>query len=300
MNRSAPSPEPLVDRAPGVLPATAEHWRVPLSSGPTIAVTRLPGEGEPVVWLHPSRTGRRVFDHAVAASGLGRPILIPELCGHGDSDRPAVARDLDGHVADLIRFADIAELDRFAIVGQATGATLGLLLASHLPGRVSALAVGDVALGLRRSVFEMVAAQEKAFTARGFATPEEAMAATPFSERWSPSVRGHWLKTMLETDVDGALRWRYDAATVLATMEDMVTDRWEEVNVAAPVLLFRGAENTAIERAEIERGLRRLPQARAAELPLADHRLCQDDPEGFARLVDDFLADAARCDGRDA
>jgi pimeloyl-ACP methyl ester carboxylesterase len=290
MDRTTSILEPVRDPAPGILPDSAEHLRIALPGRATLGLTRIPGAGEPVVWLHPSRTNRRVFDHAIAASRLGRPILVPELCGHGDSDRPATAHGLDDHVDDLVAFADAMGLDRFAIAGQATGATLGLFLATRLGSRVSALAIGDVAIGLRRSVYEMVEAQEKASARTGHASPEAAMAATPFSDRWSASVRAHWIATALEQGEDGVWRWRYDPATVLATMLALVTDRWAEIDVTAPVLLFRGAENDAIGADEIERAQRHLPQARAVEMQGANHRLSQDAPEAFAALVDGFLS----------
>ncbi|MEM6743450.1 MAG: alpha/beta hydrolase [Pseudomonadota bacterium] len=280
---------PLADRAPGVLPQTARHLRLTLPGGRAAALTAVPGQGEPVLWLHPSRTCRRVFDHAIAASRLGRPILVPDLCGHGDGDRPQTPHGLNAHVDDLVQIVEALGLDRFAIVGQATGATLGVLLATRLPRRVGALALGDIAMGLRPSVVAMVEAQERRFAAHPFATPQDAMAATPFSERWPPQVRAHWLATALHQAPDG-WRWRYDPATVLRTMRDMLQDRWDEMDVAAPTLLFRGAENTAIERREIDRGLARLPNAEAQEMPGADHRLCQDAPEAFARIADAFLA----------
>ncbi|MEM1316005.1 MAG: alpha/beta hydrolase [Pseudomonadota bacterium] len=289
----APTTEPLIDRAPGVLPADAEHRRIALPGRSSLGLTLVPGIGEPVVWLHPSRTNRRVFDHAIAASRLGRSILVPELSGHGDSDRPAIARGLDDHVQDLTAFADVMGLDRFAIVGQATGATLGLMLATRLPDRVSALALGDVALGIRPSVYALVERQEQAFAATPFETPDAAMAATPFSDRWPLEVRAHWLATALDRGRDGLFRWRYDAATVLKTMAQMVTDRWAEIDVAAPTLLFRGGENDAIEAGEIQRALHRLPHAEAAEMQGANHRLCQDAPRAFAELTDQFLRRAA-------
>ncbi len=285
---------PLPDLAPGVLPAGAEHLSLAPTApgGPRVALTRLPGDGEPVLWLHPSRTQRRVFDHALAASRLGRPVIAPDLAGHGDAVRPATPHGLDDHVDDLAALVEALGLARFAIVGQATGATLGLLLASRLGPRVSALALGDVALGIRPAVLARVEAEERA-AAAGYAAPEDAMAATPFAERWGPGVRAHWLATALARGADGRWRWRHDAATVIATMRDMTAaDRWSEVRVEAPALLFRGAENTAIEAGEIDRALAHLPRAEAVELAGADHRLCQDAPEAFAALVDGFLARA--------
>jgi pimeloyl-ACP methyl ester carboxylesterase len=195
---------------------------------------------------------------------------------------------LDDHLGDLLAFVDAMGLDRFAIVGQATGATLGLFLATRLGPRVSALVLGNVALGIRPSVNALVQGQVAAQT--GFATPDEAMAASAFSERWSPAVRAHWLATALETGQDGLLRWRYDPALVATTEAALVPDRWAEIDVTAPVLLIRGAESDIIGADEIARAQRHLPRAEAVDLPAANHRLTQDAPEAFAALADGFLA----------
>jgi len=281
---------PVPDPSPGVLdPARARHLRVPLSDRPTLGATLLSGDGEPLLWLHPNRTNRRVFDHAIAALASPRPVLVPELRGHGDSDRPATGYALEDHLADMLAFADRLLPGRFAIIGQATGATLALFLATRLVGRVSRLALFNPALGIRASVNDLVQRQVAAQT--GFATPAEAMAATPFSERWSPQVRRHWLATALEPLPAGGLAWRYHPAGVAETEAALVPDRWAEIAVACPVLLVRGAESDIIPEAELDRAAVHLPQARRAELPHANHRLSQDNPSGFASLVAHALAD---------
>ncbi|MCX8040738.1 MAG: hypothetical protein N3B15_09245 [Planctomycetota bacterium] len=124
-----------------------------------------------------------------------------------------------------------------------------------------------------------------------FATPEEAMAATPFAERWSEPVRRHWLATALERRRDGSFAWRYHPPGVAETEAALLPDRWHEVVVGCRVLLVRGAESDIISPAELDRAAPWLPQPRRAELPAANHRLSQDNPVGFAALVADALAD---------
>jgi len=282
--------QPVTDPAPGVLdPARTRHLRVPLPGRPVLGATLIAGEGEPMFWLHPNRTNRRVFDHAIAALASPRPILVPELRGHGDSDRPAAGFALEDHLKDLLAFADALLPGRFAVVGQATGATLALFLATRLPRRVSWLALFNPALGIRRAVNALV--QRQVSAQDGFATAEEAMAATPFAERWSDAVRRHWLATALEPRRDGRLAWRYHPPCVAGTEAALVPDRWAEISVACPVLLVRGAESGIITPAEIARAAAHLPQAGRAELPNANHRLSQDNPAGFAALVAQGRAD---------
>lgn len=287
--------QPIQDPAPGVLDAArTRHVRVPLPGRPTLGATVIAGAGEPLLLLHPNRTNRRVFDHAIAALDTPRPILVPELRGHGDSDRPTAGYTLEDHLADLLAFADALLPERFSIVGQATGAALGLFLATRLPRRVSRLSLFNPALGIRAAVNDLVQGQVAVQT--GFATCEDAMAATPFSERWSEPVRRHWLATALERAPDGRLAWRYHPPGVAETEAALLPDRWHEIAVACPVLLVRGAESDIITAPELDRAACHLPHAARAELSRANHRLSQDNPAGFAALLreDDDTARTAR------
>lgn len=288
---SVPRMIPVPDAAPGVLdPARTRHLRVALPGRPTLGATPVAGTGEPLLWLHPNRTNRRMFGHAIAALATPRPAFVPELRGHGDSDRPATGYELEDHLADLEAFADALLPGRFAIIGQATGATLALFLATRLPDRVTRLVVFNPALGIRAAVNDLVQRQVAAGQS-GFASAEDAMAATPFAERWPEHVRRHWLATALERRPDGRFAWRYHAAGVAATEAALVPDRWREVSVSCPVLLVRGAESDIITPAELDRAAAHLPQAARAELPRANHRLGQDNPVGFAALVAEVLGD---------
>jgi pimeloyl-ACP methyl ester carboxylesterase len=278
------------DPAPGVLDAArTRRLRVPLAGRPTLGATMLSGIGEPLLWLHPNRTNRRVFDHAIAALATPRPVVAPELRGHGDSYRPAAGYALDDHLQDLLAFADAVLPGRFSIIGQATGATLALFLATRLPQRVARLMLFNPALGIRAAVNDLVQRQVAAQTS--FATADEAMAATPFSERWSEPVRRHWLATALEPTPDGRLAWRYHPPGVAETEAALVPDRWAEISVTCPTLLVRGAESDIITPAELDRAAAHLPQATRAELPHANHRLSQDNPADVAALVARALAD---------
>jgi pimeloyl-ACP methyl ester carboxylesterase len=284
--RMHPAPDP----APGVLDgARTHHLRVPLAGRPTLGVTMLAGTGEPLLWLHPNRTNRRVFDHAIAALATPRPVVVPELRGHGDSDRPAAGYALEDHLDDLLALADVLLPARFTIIGQATGATLALFLATRLPDRVARLALFNPALGLRASVNALV--QRQVAAQASFASAGDAMDATPFSERWAEPVRRHWLATALEPAPGGRLAWRYHPPGVAETEAALVPDRWAEIAVACPTLLVRGAESDIITPAELDRAATHLPQATRAELPRANHRLSQDNPAGVAALVAQALAD---------
>jgi pimeloyl-ACP methyl ester carboxylesterase len=58
---------------------------------------------------------------------------------------------------------------------------------------------------------------------------------------------------------------------------------------AGPTLIIGGQDSTVLPHASIEAIAARLPHAELRWLPRSDHRLSQDNPDGFARLLDDFL-----------
>ncbi|SFK60322.1 alpha/beta fold hydrolase [Falsiroseomonas stagni] len=264
--------------------------RMTLPTGVTMAFTYRPGAGLPILFLTANRTTRRIFDFVLAELDLPNPVLVPDYRGLGESDAPAGSLfRLEEHREDLVALTRALGWKRFAVVGQATGATLALLLATRLPEGVVAVAAGDPAIGLRDDVFALFLDQVERHD-RGFATRAEALAETPFREAWTDAVAEHWLDTALMDCPDGRLRWRYDVAGITETQRALTADFWRDIDVAQPTLLFGGEHCTVIGPAAMARAREAIPQARLEVLAGANHRLTQDNPAGFAALVRGFLA----------
>lgn len=276
----------------GVLPPLDANYamrRMTLPTGVTMAFTYRPGVGLPVLFLTANRTTRRIFDFVLADLDLPNPVLVPDYRGLGESDAPPGSLfRLEEHREDLVALVRALGWKRFAVVGQATGATLALMLATRLPEAVAAVAAGDVAIGLRDDVFSLFLDQVERHD-RGFATRAEALAETPFREAWSDAVAAQWLDTALMPCPDGRLRWRYDAAGVTETQRALTADFWGDIAVEQPTLLFHGANCTVIGAEAMDRARAAIPQARFTRLEGANHRLTQDNPAGFAALVRGFL-----------
>jgi pimeloyl-ACP methyl ester carboxylesterase len=263
--------------------------RMRLRTGVTMAFTFRPGIGMPVLFLTANRTTRRIYDFVLAGLDLPNPVAVPDYRGLGESDAPEGSLfRLAEHVEDIVAFVAALGWQRFAVVGQATGATLALLLATRLPDHVVAVAAGDAAVALRDDVFSLFLDQVERHD-RGFASRAEALAETPFREAWTDEVAGQWLDTALAESADGRLRWRYDREAVTETQRALTEDFWADIAVTQPTLLFHGEHCTVIGADSMERARQRIPQARFARLKGANHRLTQDAPVEFARLVGDFL-----------
>lgn len=245
------------------------------------------GTGPTVVFIHPNRTTNRVWDFVIGQSRLSKRFLAPALRGHNDSDWPETGYTLEHHRDDLIGFIEATNDAAVVLVGQATGATLALMIGAARPDLVRAIVAAQPALGIPASVNDLVQGQVAA--QQRLASREAARAALPFAERWSQAVTEHFLDHMLDTHPDGGLVWRYHAPGVCQTEAELMRDLSTQTRWRGPALVFGGAESTVLPSSMFARAADAIPGAQRASLPGANHRLCQDNPEGFARLLDDFV-----------
>lgn len=246
-----------------------------------------------VVLVHPNRTLNRVWDHVVAASRLPNRFVAPGLRGHGLSDYPPHGYRLADHRDDLIGLLEALGAGPVVLVGQATGAILALMIAHRRADLVRAVIAANPALAIPASVNDMVQSQVRAQS--GFASRAAARDALPFSSRWTAGVVTHYLDHgLLRVEAAGPdggdlWRWRYHAAGVGECEADLVHDHSEAIRTDLPVLVFGGAEATVLPPATVDRVCALLPNHERALLPGADHRLSQDNPAGFAALMDAFV-----------
>lgn len=278
---------------------TIKESRVELSRGLGLHVADWPGTSPAIVLVHPNRTINRVWDHVVAASRLPHRFLAPGLRGHGASDYPSQGYRLTDHRDDLVEFIESLGVGPVFLVGQATGAMLVLMIACSRPDLVRAVVAANPALGIPPAINDLVQSQVRAQAS--FSSRDEARQALPFSSRWSSEIVEHYLDHALEPvppgaagGTGGAFRWRYHAAGVGECEADLVHDHSAAIRTDRPVLVFGGAEATVLPSTIVDRVCALLPNPQRAVLPAADHRLSQDNPAGFAALMDGFVLEQGR------
>jgi len=275
------------------LPAPSAKTLRPLTSGlialPSIriAYAERPGTPLPIVFIHPNRTSNRVWDFVVSASRLPNRMLLPALRGHGDTDWPVTGYRLEDHRDDLIAFIDAMCEGPAILVGQATGATLALMIASLIPGQIRAVVAAQPAIGIAGAVNSLV--RDQVLAQQHLASRAAAQAALPFAERWRPEVVAHTLDHMLAPHPSGGFTWRYYGPGVCDTEAELMRDLANDITWRGPTLVFGGAASTVLPVEMAARVAARLPGAQLASLAAANHRLSQDNPEGFAALLDGFV-----------
>ena len=113
-----------------------------LKSGINIQYT-VHGEGSPVIFLQGSGPGasgwlnfRYNVEDFVAA---GHQVIIPDLPGFGDSDKPDLDYTLDFFADSMMEFADQLDLAKFALVGNSLGGAVSLGMALKDASRITHL-----------------------------------------------------------------------------------------------------------------------------------------------------------------
>src|SRR6516165_2874135 len=109
------------------------------------------GEGRPVVLLHGFPDSGRLWRHQVPAlADAGYRVVVPDLRGYGQSDKPAEvdAYNLLFLAGDVAAVLDALDIGRAHVVGHDWGSALAWVMAAMAADRVDhlvALSVGNPA-----------------------------------------------------------------------------------------------------------------------------------------------------------
>ncbi|HET8708544.1 MAG TPA: alpha/beta fold hydrolase [Pseudomonadales bacterium] len=125
-------------------PAKPNSQFLTLSNGIKLQYTLMgPETGFPVIFLQgsgPGASGWLNFRYnAQYFVNNGFKVVIPDLPGFGDSDKPDLDYTLDFFVETVIEFANQLDLAKFALVGNSLGGAVSLGVALAHPERVSHL-----------------------------------------------------------------------------------------------------------------------------------------------------------------
>ena len=238
----------------------------------------------PVLAIHGVMGHGGRFGQLAAAAVPDRPVLAPDLRGHGGStwDPPW---DAATHIADLLAVLDRDGTGRIDVVGHSFGGLLATHLAAAVPGRVRRVVLLDPAIGLRPHRIR----DEAELTRRddGWPTFEAALAARladrPPEE--IEAVRADIKQHLVEGE-DGRFRLRFSRPAVVVGWSEMARP---------PVSLgrFRGELLLVISRT----GGYVTPALRRSLSDDLGQRFTERTLEAGHMVYWDALADAARVAG---
>jgi pimeloyl-ACP methyl ester carboxylesterase len=229
---------------------------------------------------------------------LDRPLLAPDLPGHGHSDSPApgVGTRPDANAADLAVVIDAVAPEAGLIVGMSLGGLTAIALAAARPDLVERLVLVDITPGVTgdkaKAIHDFVRGPAT------FPSFDDLLARTmEFNPtRSESSLRRGILHNALQL-ADGSWVWRHrrDDYTAMGDSDDEgerpdITTLWDDLESStAPVTLVRGMrEQSVVDDDDVAELRRRRPDAKVVELD-AGHSVQGDQPLELARIIETAL-----------
>ena len=224
-----------------------------------------------VVLLHGVLQTGEGMRHLAERLANDREILVPDLRGRGESDRPADGYDPGTMAEDVAALIDRLGMERPALVGRLHGGLIAYHLAARYPDFVSGIVLGDA----NPEVSKDRAAEALAAIAalpKSFASQEDAARFYEQGLGLAPDRARHDIPSDLEALPDGGYRWRHDL-DIVRRIEAAAIPRsdWHVLaQVKSPALILRG-QRGEIGLETAEKMLRTMLRARAMTIYGATH-----------------------------
>ncbi len=243
-----------------------------------------------VVLIHGGAQNAHTWD--TVALALGRPLLAPDLPGHGHSDSPApgVGTAAAANAADLATVIDQLAPTAVVVVGMSLGGLTSISLAATRPELVRSLVLVDITPGVTgekaKAIHDFVRGPAT------FASFDDLLArTTEFNPtRSESSLRRGILHNATQLD-DGSWVWRHrrDDSAVMGDDQAPRADPallWDDLEAfAGPVTLVRGTRpQSVVDDADVAELLRRRPDAIVIDVD-AGHSVQGDAPLELSDII---------------
>jgi pimeloyl-ACP methyl ester carboxylesterase len=204
--------------------------------------------------------------------------------GHGMADHggPFTREEF---VADAAAAIDALGLGPVLVLGHSLGGITAYQLAARHPELVRALVIEDVGAVMRNPEVEHPMLDVRGWPTR---SPSLVALAEAIKARGVPDA-SYFLQSAVPED-DG---WQllFDPDEMMDVQRHGLGDWWPDwLGSSCPALLLRGARSTLLPSGLAADMVHRRPNTTLVELPAAGHWIHDDDPDGCADAILDFLA----------
>ncbi|ABM34557.1 alpha/beta fold hydrolase [Paracidovorax citrulli] len=209
-----------------------------------------PGDGPPLVLLHSLTGNARIFDGLILA-GLADHfrVLVPEMCGRGQSETAFTQLSLADGLRHLLAWLDHFGIGSAALCGHSFGGLAALYATDRAPARVSHLALLDAAADMHPAapaLAAMAAIRLDGLYPSVQAYRDAVVRPASFSQPWHAAMQG-----FVEADLAPVAPGIYTTAARSGTahiaslhVQSMAQREWRDcaARVQVPALLAQAAE----------------------------------------------------------
>jgi pimeloyl-ACP methyl ester carboxylesterase len=245
----------------------------------------------PMLCVHGGAASGHWFDFVAGDFNGDHHVYSIDQRGHGDSQWSSTADyTYERYAADLDEFAAGLDLRNFVLIGHSMGGAVALTYAARHPGRLARLVIVDTTLHMTPDRIAKLRAVGTR-PGRTYARREEFVSRfhlRPADSSALPEVLQHLANHAALQNPDGTWGHKFDR-DVYAVRESVDgLPHWNHIRV--PSLLVKGGRSPRITPEIVAEVRKRAPQVEFAEVEGADHHVTLDNPAGFSRAVNAFLA----------
>lgn len=240
--------------------------------------------GRPLVFANSLGTDLRLWDKILPRLPGGLRIVRFDKRGHGLSSCPTGDYRMDDLVDDAARLLQQLEIRDCLFVGLSIGGIIAQGLAARYPELLRAMVISNTAA--RIGTAEMWSERIAALRANGIeAIADNIMQrwfARAFHEQHPKELLG-WRNMLTRTPLDGYIGC---SAAIAATDFSDSTAR-----LKLPTLAIAGSEDGSTPPEVVRATAELIDAARFAQIDDAGHVPCIEQPDEYARLLNDFIAE---------
>jgi pimeloyl-[acyl-carrier protein] methyl ester esterase len=249
---------------------------------------RTTGTGHPVIMLHGLMATGELWDKQAPRLASDHQLIVPDLRGHGRSDKPADNYSIEDFAADIDSVLRTLNIERADVVGWSMGAVLAMYYAATRPLMVDRLAlVSATAMMVTRDGFEhALPADALRPLMHGLATDYPA-AARQYAQLVSAPESDASVVDFLT-----GMAVQSNGASMLTAIAGVGCGDHREAaaKVSAPTLLLHGDRDLAVPLGAGQWVAERIPDAELQVLPGAGHALPLARPDEVTAALRAFLS----------
>jgi 3-oxoadipate enol-lactonase len=245
------------------------------------------GQSYPLVLIHGLSATSLIWAFQVPEFSQSYQVVIMDLRGHGQSDKPEMAYSIGLFARDVVALMDHLGIERAHIVGGSMGGMVAHQLALDYPQRVKRLVLADsmshldMCLRMKMETWGLIAER--------LGMEMQARDAMPWSFS-SSYINEHYDGIMDIIGQVAALPVQPYLQSLDATMAHDARERLS--SIAAPTLVITGDQDILVPRQYADILCESIPDSRLEVIEGAAHVVNIEQPEGFNAVVLDFLGEA--------